>query len=83
MKKFKWCGDKLYSSAVTGSETCSAQAVLYRMRGRLYGKMFTHSELCYVFYLILMFCLRVKIWTCRNCLSNILLDDDDDGDDVI
>jgi hypothetical protein len=39
------------------------------------------SELCYVFYFIFMFCLRVKIWTCRNCLPNILLDDD--GDDVI
>jgi len=62
-------------------KTCSAQAVLYRMRGRLCGKMFTHSELWYVFNFILLVCLRVKIWTCRNYLSNILLDDGDDDDD--
>jgi len=51
------------------------------MRGRLCGKMFTHSELWYVFNFILLVCLRVKIWTCRNYLSNILLDDGDDDDD--
>ena len=34
-----------------------------------------------MFNFILLVCLRVKIWTCRNYLSNILLDDGDDDDD--
>jgi hypothetical protein len=51
MKKFKWCGDKLYSSAVTGSENMfSTGSVILNERETVWKNVLSYV-MCFISFL--------------------------------